>query len=38
VDKTIGYLYVGPVDDFGYNYAAHQGQLCLEALFRMRSS
>ena len=33
VEETIGFLYVGPVDDFGYNYAANQGQLCLETLF-----
>lgn len=26
----VGFLYVGPVDDFGYNYAAHQGQLYAE--------
>jgi basic membrane lipoprotein Med (substrate-binding protein (PBP1-ABC) superfamily) len=29
----IGFLYVGPVDDFGYNYAANQGRLCLEAIY-----
>lgn len=26
----IGFLYVGPVDDFGYNYAADQGRLYAE--------
>ena len=26
-------LFVGPVDDFGYNYAANQGRLCLEAIW-----
>lgn len=26
----VGFLYVGPVDDFGYNYAAHQGQVYVE--------
>jgi basic membrane lipoprotein Med (substrate-binding protein (PBP1-ABC) superfamily) len=31
--KSIGFLFVGPVDDFGYNYAANQGRLCLEALY-----
>ncbi|MHB8628368.1 MAG: BMP family ABC transporter substrate-binding protein [Aggregatilineales bacterium] len=29
----IGFLFVGPVDDFGYNYAANQGRLCLEAIW-----
>ena len=29
----IGFLFVGPVDDFGYNYAANQGRLCLEAVY-----
>ncbi len=29
---TIGYIFVGPVDDYGYNYAANQGRLCLQAL------
>lgn len=29
----IGFLFVGPVDDFGYNYAANQGHLCLEAVY-----
>jgi basic membrane protein A and related proteins len=29
----IGFLFVGPVDDFGYNYAGHQGMLCLQALY-----
>ena len=29
----IGFLFVGPVDDFGYNYAANQGRLCLEAVW-----
>lgn len=29
----IGFIFVGPVDDFGYNYAANQGRLCLEAVF-----
>jgi len=33
LDAKIGFLYVGPVDDFGYNYAADQGRLCMEALF-----
>lgn len=33
LDAKIGFLYVGPVDDFGYNYAANQGKLCMEALF-----
>ena len=28
----IGFIFVGPVDDFGYNYAANQGCLCLEAV------
>lgn len=28
----IGFIFVGPVDDYGYNYAANQGRLCLEAL------
>src|SRR5689334_11389180 len=26
----IGFLYVGPVDDYGYNQAAHQGALYLK--------
>lgn len=26
----VGFLYVGPVDDFGYNYAANQGRLYAE--------
>jgi basic membrane protein A len=26
----VGFLYVGPVDDFGYNYAADQGRLYAE--------
>jgi basic membrane lipoprotein Med (substrate-binding protein (PBP1-ABC) superfamily) len=26
----VGFLYVGPVDDFGYNYAADQGRLYVE--------
>ncbi|MEP7287399.1 MAG: BMP family ABC transporter substrate-binding protein [Chloroflexota bacterium] len=29
----IGFLFVGPVDDFGYNYAGNQGRLCLEKLY-----
>jgi len=29
----IGILFVGPVDDFGYNYAANQGRLCVEAVY-----
>lgn len=29
---TVGYIFVGPVDDYGYNYAANQGRLCLQAL------
>src|SRR5579859_5431784 len=29
----IGFLFVGSVDDFGYNYAANQGRLCLEAVY-----
>lgn len=29
----IGFLFVGPVDDFGYNYAANQGRLCLEGVY-----
>ena len=29
---TIGFLYVGAVDDGGYNQAAHQGQLAVEKL------
>lgn len=33
LNATIGFLFVGPVDDFGYNYAANQGRLCMEALF-----
>jgi basic membrane lipoprotein Med (substrate-binding protein (PBP1-ABC) superfamily) len=33
LNAKIGFLYVGPVDDFGYNYAADQGRLCMEALF-----
>lgn len=28
----IGFIFVGPVDDYGYNYAADQGRLCIEAL------
>jgi basic membrane protein A len=28
----IGFIFVGPVDDFGYNYAANQGRLCIEAV------
>ncbi len=28
----IGFIFVGPVDDFGYNYAANQGRLCIEKL------
>ncbi len=31
--KSIGFLFVGPVDDFGYNYAANQGRLCIEAIW-----
>jgi basic membrane protein A len=30
---TIGFLYVGPRDDYGYNYAADQGRLYLEQNF-----
>jgi basic membrane protein A len=26
----VGFLYVGPVDDYGYNYAAEQGRLYVE--------
>jgi basic membrane protein A and related proteins len=33
VTPKIGFLFVGPVDDFGYNYAANQGRLCLEAVW-----
>src|SRR5258708_5004919 len=29
----MGFRLVGPVDDFGYNYAANQGRLCLEAVY-----
>ncbi|MCC5950988.1 MAG: BMP family ABC transporter substrate-binding protein [Acidimicrobiia bacterium] len=32
-DLTIGFLYVGPKDDFGYNQAAYEGSLAVEAAF-----
>lgn len=28
----IGFLYVGPVDDYGYNYAADQGRLAMQKI------
>lgn len=31
-EGKIGFIFVGPVDDYGYNYAADQGRLCIEAL------
>jgi basic membrane lipoprotein Med (substrate-binding protein (PBP1-ABC) superfamily) len=27
----VGFLYVGPVDDYGYNYAADQGRLAMQS-------
>jgi basic membrane protein A and related proteins len=32
-DLTIGFLYVGPKDDFGYNQAAYEGSLAVEAAY-----
>lgn len=32
-DLTIGFLYVGPKDDFGYNQAAYEGSLAVQAAF-----
>src|SRR6202000_2458970 len=29
-DFKVGYLYVGPVDDYGYNYAQNQARLMVE--------
>ncbi len=29
---TVGFIFVGPVDDFGYNYAANQGRLCISKI------
>lgn len=31
-DFTAGFIYVGPKDDFGYNQAAYEGSLAVEAL------
>jgi len=30
---TIGFLYVGPSNDYGYNQAAYQGSLAVEEAF-----
>ncbi len=32
-ELTIGFLYVGPKDDFGYNQAAYEGSLAVEEAF-----
>ena len=32
-DLTIGFLFVGPKDDFGYNQAAYEGSLAVEEAF-----
>jgi basic membrane protein A and related proteins len=32
-DLTVGFLYVGPKDDFGYNQAAYEGSLAVEEAF-----
>ncbi len=32
-DLTIGFLYVGPKDDFGYNQAAYEGSLAVQESF-----
>jgi simple sugar transport system substrate-binding protein/basic membrane protein A len=32
-DFTIGFLYVGPKDDFGYNQAAYEGSLAVQEAF-----
>lgn len=31
-DTLVGFIYVGPKDDFGYNQAAYEGSLAVEAL------
>lgn len=28
-NATVGFIFVGPIDDFGYNYAANQGRECI---------